>query len=120
MPPDDETVELRRRKSKHNDDVREDLCLGRGEQADPDGSPWGWEQGQGRTKRLDRSRPLWFRGMKGLQNHRQACKQHVHLPHDHVLGFRIEAGLWMVESGGATFAVCLSRASGDRLRRRVR
>jgi hypothetical protein len=35
------TVGLRRRKSKHNDDVREDLRQTGGEQADPDGSPWG-------------------------------------------------------------------------------
>ena len=34
-------VGLRRRKSKGNDDVREELCQGRGEPADPDGSPWG-------------------------------------------------------------------------------
>ena len=32
-------VGRRRRKSKGNDDVREELCQGRGEPADPDGSP---------------------------------------------------------------------------------
>ena len=39
MPPDDENVGLRRRKSKYNDDAHNDFRRGGGKRADPECSP---------------------------------------------------------------------------------
>jgi hypothetical protein len=56
--------------------------------------------------------------MKGRQNHRQASKQHVHLPHDHVPGFRIEraGGAWqdarLVSEGALDGAVVFRQCPG--------
>ena len=110
MPPDDENRRTPASKMQAQRGCARRFAAGRRRADRPRRLAVGGEQD--RMKRFDRSRPLWFRGMirlrqgfvgqEGRQNQRQASKQHVHLPHDHVLGFRSEAGLWMVECGGAT------------------